>query len=409
MASELISYPQTARTCPFSPPDAYSAKELDEPVARVSLWNGSTPWLVTRNADVRRIMRDPRFSKDSKHPGIPSMSAADAAVGSGRNQTFVRMDDPEHARIRGMVQADFKSSKVAELRPAVEEIVHATLRSMTTGKQHADLVDEYALPIPTTVICSILGVPYQDHELFHQLTAAVVGKHADSSEYTAAGVVAAHRELEEYLNELMSQKSGGYQDDLLSRLVDRESAGDLTRDEAVGTAKILLLAGHETTANTMGLSAVLLLEHPDQLDILRQDPSRWPTAIEELLRFTPIIQRGEERVATEDVEVGDVTIRAGEGVICLLSTANRDASIFELPEVLDVQRDARRHLSFGFGMHQCLGQFLAKLELEVALRVLFETLPSLRLTTSLEELKFVDAHAYGLDSVPVEWDEVFSR
>jgi cytochrome P450 len=267
---------------------------------------------------------------------------------------------------------------------------------MTARGTSADLVADFALPVPSLVICLLLGVPYEDHEMFQAQSRILLDNRS-----TQAEAEGAQRALTGYLTDLAAHRRRHPADDMLSRLAART---DLSLAETAATGLLLLVAGHETTANMTALSTLALLRRPAQADRLRTDPGLVRGAVEELLRYLTIVQSGLPRVATEDVELGGTLVRAGQGVIALLSTANRDEELFGAADELDVTRDARRHLAFGFGVHQCLGQPLARAELQIALETLLRRLPGLRVTVPEEELVFRgESVVYGLDSLPVAW------
>ncbi|GAB7187017.1 cytochrome P450 [Kitasatospora sp. Ki12] len=390
-----FTHPAARGACPFAPPPVYRQAQQDEPISRVSLWDGAPSWLVTRHEDVKAVLSDPRFSSDSARPGFPFISAGARQLSAGR-PTFIRMDDPEHARLRRMLTGEFMIKKVEALRPEIQRIADDLLDRMTTGRTGADLVREFALPLPSLVICLLLGVPYRDHDFFQECSRVLL--HRDS---TAEEVAAAQQRLGDYLYALTDSKRAEPDDGILSRLVAR---GELDTAEIGVMARLLLVAGHETTANMTAMSVLALLRNPDQLDHLRRHPESVTGAVEELLRYLTIVHSGLTRVATEDVELGGVRIRAGEGVICMINTANRDAAEFPDGDELDVTRDARRHLAFGFGVHQCLGQPLARLELQIALDTVLRRLPGLRLAVPFEEVRFRNEMlVYGVHELPIAW------
>ncbi|WP_042387309.1 cytochrome P450 [Streptacidiphilus melanogenes] len=391
---DAITFPAPRGGCPFAPPPAYQ-EALERPVSRISLWDGSHAWLVTRHEDVRAVMGDRRFSADARNAGFPFLSEGRREL-AAESPSFIRMDDPEHARYRRMLTGDFIIKRVETLRPEVQRIVDDFLDRMTSHHPPADLVAEFALPVPSLVICMLLGVPYQDHDFFQERSRILLRNHS-----TAEQVRRARDELSAYLEELAERKAQDPDDRIISRLLAR---GDLTRSEVAAMSLLLLVAGHETTANMTALSTLALLRDPVQLARLRKDPTLIKGAVEELLRFLSIVQGGTVRVAVETAEIGGTTIAAGEGVICMLSTANRDGSVFASPDELDVGRDARRHVAFGFGVHQCLGQPLARLELQIALETLIRRLPGLRLAVPAEQIRYrTDAAVYGVEELPVAW------
>ncbi|WP_393088400.1 cytochrome P450 [Streptomyces sp. LN704] len=396
----LVNLPGSYGTCPFDPPPAYTAAAQDAAVTRAVLPDGTACWLVTGHEEVRAVLADPRFSADARTPGFPFLSAGQRELATAK-PSFIRMDDPEHARLRRMVTKDFLVKRIEELRPGIQDIVDRAVDRMTDGRTSADLVADFALPIPSLAICLMLGVPYEDHDLFQSLSRTLLDNRTTSQRAEQA-----HAQLMDYLAELAEHKRRHPADDILSRLVARD---DLTPQETASLGFLLLVTGHESTANMAAISVLALLRDPAQTALLRDDPELVRGAVEELLRHLTIIHLGLGRAARRSVEVGGVTIPAGDGVICMLSTANRDPSLFATeggtrPSELDVTRDARRHVAFGHGIHQCLGQTLARVELQIILATLLRRLPGLRLATSPDQLVYhQDAIVYGLRALPVTW------
>ncbi|AXG82119.1 cytochrome P450 [Streptomyces paludis] len=390
-----LTAPAPRGGCPFAPPPAYERAREETPVTRVTLWDGSSCWLVTRYEDVRSVLGDARFSARADRPGFPFLSEGRKQTSVGRT-SFIRMDDPGHARLRRMLTADFMVRKIEAMRPEVQRLADELLDRMTAGRDSADLVAEFALPLPSLVICRLLGVPYADHDFFQGRSNTLINEASTPDEMrTAAG------ELTAYLTRLAHEKSGSPDDGLISRLLER---GELDCDDVAAMGVLLLIAGHETTANMTALSVLALLREPAQLERLRADPGLIDGAVEELLRYLSIVHKGLPRVAVEDVTVGGVTVPAGEGVLCLLNTANRDEDVFASGGGLDVTRNARRHVAFGFGVHQCLGQPLARLELRIALETLLRRLPEMRLTVPITDIRFrTDMSVYGVHALPVAW------
>jgi cytochrome P450 len=387
--------------CPFDPPSELSTMQAEHPVARVRLWDDSAPWLIARHADQRALLADPRVSADSQQPGYPFTSASLRA----RRQnsiSFSTMDDPEHARLRRMVIPAFTVKRMNMLRPAVQRIVDDLIDHLLAGPKPVDLVGELALPVPSLVICELLGVPYDDHDFFQRNSRIQVRPGAAADE-----VVAAQDELVQYLDRLIGVKLADPADDLLSVLaVQRVRTGELTRYELARMGVLLLVAGHETTANMIALGTLALLEHPGQLAALRDvdDPELVRDAVEELLRYLTIAHLGRRRVALADIEISGQRIRAGEGIILPNDVGNRDPDVFADPGRLDVRRDARRHLAFGSGVHQCLGQPLARMELQVVYGTLYRRIPSLRLARPAADIPFKhDAAVYGVYELLVTW------
>lgn len=398
----LPEYPQPrAQGCPFDPSPDVRALQTRSPVTRVRLWDGSTPWLITRHADMRAVLADPRVSADSTRDGYPTQSAAVSAR-RAEARTFIAMDDPDHARLRRMVTAPFTVRRIETMRPAVQRVVDQLLDELVAGPKPADLVQQFALPVPSLVICDLLGVPYADHGFFQENSRLLVKR-----DVLPQDALAAQRNLVDYMDDLIGRKLTEPGDDLLSDLAThRVTTGQLSRRDAATLGMLLLVAGHETTANMIALGTVALLEHPGQLAALRDtdDPKLVAGAVEEMLRYLTITHSGRRRVAVADLEVGGQTIRAGEGIVLAGEVGNRDPEVFADPDRLDIHRDARRHVAFGFGVHQCLGQPLARVELQVAYGSLFRRLPALRLATGLDRIPFKnDGQVYGVYQLPVTW------
>jgi cytochrome P450 len=366
----------------------------------VRLWNGSTPWLVTRYDDVRAVLRDSRISADSDRPGYPHQSAASAARRK-RAKSFITMDGAEHAAQRRLLTGDFLVKKMEALRPSIQRIVDDLVDELLAGPKPVDLVTAFALPVPSLVICELLGVPYEDRDLFHDITKVMVSRTA-----TPAEAVKATEELLAYLGGLVEKKASAPGDDVLSKLaVSQYATGKMTAEDVASMGQLLLVAGHETTANMIALGTVALLENPAQLELVRSgDADLLCRAVEELLRYLNITHTGRRRVATEDIEIGGEVIHAGEGVIAAGDVANRDGAVFAEPDRLDVTREARHHVAFGYGVHQCLGQTLARVELQVVYGTLYRRIPGLRLAVPVEELAFKDDMlVYGVHCLPVTW------
>ncbi|MEV7426380.1 MULTISPECIES: cytochrome P450 [unclassified Streptomyces] len=399
LGSALPEFPMArAAKCPFDPPPELRDKQREGPLGKVRLWDGTTPWVVTRHADQRTLLGDPRVSADLHRPGYPS--SVPIAPGSG-SVSFILMDDPEHGRLRRMVTAPFAFKRVEAMRPAVQKITDDLIDAMLAGPQQVDLVQAFALPLPSLVICELLGVPYGDHDFFQENSKVLINR-----EVTPEERLAASRRLAAYLEDLVGQKIAHPADDLLSGLVGRVEAGELTRNDVAQMGVLLLIAGHETTANMIALGTLALLENPDQLALLRDsdDPKLVASAVDELLRYLNITHSGRRRVALEDIEIAGEVIRAGEGIIVPNDIGNRDPDVFPDPDRLDIRRDARRHVAFGFGVHQCLGQTLARMELQVAYSTLYRRVPGLRLAGELADIPFKhDGSVYGVYELPVAW------
>ncbi|MEU0878702.1 cytochrome P450 [Lentzea sp. NPDC005914] len=397
---ELPTFPMERGKCPFDPPPQYGELRETEPVSQATLRNGSTAWLVTSHEHVRQILADPRVSSDRQLPGCPRLIPVPPAMMNPSMRPLVAMDPPEHTEHRRMVTAEFTVKRIQGMRPRIQEIVDEHIDKMLAGGGTADLVAALARPVPSLVICELLGVPYELHHDFHRISEVIV--HGDS---TPPMIGAAIMELRKFLGELIAVKEQDPGEDLLSRLVVRyQETGEYDRERVISTAQILLNAGHETTTSMIGLGTLALLEHPEQLAALQNDPSLIPGAVDELLRYLSIADMATFRTATEDIEIGGKVIPAGEGLIALGAAANRDSSVFPDADTLDVHRNPRQHVAFGYGIHQCLGQNLGRLELEIVFTTLLSKIPGLKLAAPVESLKFrSDGLLYGIYSLPVSW------
>ncbi|MFV2118598.1 cytochrome P450 [Streptomyces sp. Act-28] len=394
---EPLAFPQD-RSCPYHPPAAYDPLREDRPLSRATLYDGRRVWLVTGHAVARELLADQRLSTDSTDPAFPIPTERATAVRARRRAALLGEDDPVHNAQRRLLIPSFTLKRIAGMRPGIERIVHGLLDRMVEQGPPAELVSAFALPVPSMVICELLGVPYEDHEFFEeQSRRALRGPRPQDT-------VEAVNRLEAYLGDLVDAKRSAPGDGLLDQLaVEQYATGRMDRRELTDLAMVLLVAGHETTANMLSLGTFTLLRHPERLAELRADPSLLPTAVEELLRFLSIAD-GLLRFAREDVEVAGTVIRAGEGVVFSASLINRDASVYADPDALDWRRSARHHLAFGFGIHQCLGQNLARAEMEIAFEALLTRLPGLRLAVPAEEIPFKPGDTLqGMVELPVAW------
>ncbi|MFC5213669.1 cytochrome P450 [Streptomyces coerulescens] len=393
-----VAFPQN-RTCPYHPPTAYGPLRDTRPLARITLYDGRPVWLVTGHALARTLLADPRLSSDRTRPGFPAPTERFAGV-RDRRSALLGVDDPEHRIQRRMMIPSFTLRRAAELRPQIQRVVDERLDAMVDRGAPAELVNAFALPVPSMVICALLGVPYADHDFFEGESRRLLRG------ATSAEVMDARDRLEAYFAELIDRKQKDPEPGagVLDELVHQQLRdGSLDREEVIALATILLVAGHETTANMISLGTFTLLQHPEQLAELRADPGLLPAAVEELMRMLSIAD-GMLRVAAEDIETGGETIRAGDGVVFSTSVINRDESVYPDPDTIDWHRPTRHHVAFGFGIHQCLGQNLARAEMEIALRTLFERLPTLRLAVPAEEIPFKPGDTIqGMLELPVTW------
>ncbi|MEV0353337.1 cytochrome P450 [Nonomuraea sp. NPDC050680] len=390
------------RGCPFAPPAAYERLREQAPISKIRMTSGGEAWWVSGHEQARAILADPRFSSDKRKDGWPLFTLDAATLRQLRSQPplMLGMDGAEHSAARRSVIGEFTVKRLAALRPRIQDIVDHFIDDLLAADQHpVDLVRALSLPVPSLVICELLGVPYADHDFFQSRTTMMVRRTSLEERRRAFA------ELRAYIDDLVTRKESEPGDDLFGRQIARQRQ-EGTGDHAglVSLAFLLLTAGHETTANMISLGVVGLLTHPEQLALITADPDKTPMAVEELLRYFTIADGVTSRLATEDVEIGGVSIKAGEGVIVSMLSANWDPAVFRDPAELDVERGARHHVAFGFGPHQCLGQNLARMELQIVFDTLFRRIPTLRLAIPVEDLPFkADAVIYGADELPVTW------
>jgi cytochrome P450 len=385
---------------PFDPPRQITLLRDARPVSPLLFPDGHEGWLVTGYDAVRQVMADTRFSSRQdigvlhvpyETPGMPAATEPSPQVPG----LFISMDPPDHTRLRRMLTGAFTVRRMAALEEHIGEIVERQLDELARLTPPVDLVREFALPVPSLVICELLGVPYADRETFQTNSATFLEK-----DVALDDKMAAYGALTAYLAELVTGKRAEPGDDLLSDLARHD---DLTVEELTGIAFLLLLAGHETTANMLALGTFALLEHPGQLAELRADPELLPGAVEELMRYLSITDTF-YRYATDDIEIGGETIPEGSTVVVSLLAANRDPLRFADPDTLDIHRRARGHLSFGHGVHQCLGQQLARIEMRAGFGGLLRRFPTLALAVPAGDVRLKsDMNIYGVHELPVTW------
>ncbi|MEU6945168.1 cytochrome P450 [Streptomyces sp. NPDC046316] len=396
--TEPVTIPtQRAAGCPFDPPVGLAELREASPLTRMTYPDGHVGWLATGHSTVRAIMGDPRFSSRYEllhypFPGGPEGPLPPAPVGD-----MTGMDAPRHTRFRRLLTGKFTVRRMRLLSDRVAEITAEHLDAMERSGPGTDLVEAFARPLPALMICELLGVPYADRERFQNHAHTLM-----SMDVTPEEQYAAFTGLQEYMAELVAAKRAEPSDDLLG---DLAQDSDLTDEELVGVGGFLLAAGLDTTANMIAHGTFALLTNPAQADALRKDPDLAPQAVEELMRYLTVAHTG-VKSALEDVEVEGRLIRAGESVTLSLEAANRDPERFPDPDRLDVHRKATGHLGFGHGIHQCLGQQLARVEMTVALPALLRRFPTLRLDVPAEEVPLrTNMNIYGVHRLPVTWEE----
>jgi cytochrome P450 len=389
----VIPAPRAAR-CPLAPPAEFATWRDSEGLQRAS-WQGKEVWMISRYEDIKAALVDPRLSANTM------MYVIDAGADQNVPLIFPRLDDPEHNRIRRMMTRDFTFRRAESMRPQIQELVDGFLDDMIAAGPPADLVSAFALPVPSTVISLLLGVPYEDHEFFQNGSNSAL-----DSRRSEADRMQTQLEMFAYMTELVDRKAREPGDDLLSKLVtDYVATGQLNRETAAATAMIMLAAGHETTANMLALGMIALLDHPDEYARLGgDDPVAVSNIVEELMRYLTIVHSLIDRVATEDLTIGGQLIRAGETVLMNLPAGNFDPIFIERPDDFDPGRTPKGHLGFGFGVHQCLGANLARVEMHVAFATLARRLPGLALAVPADQLIFQNnKEIYGVTELPVTW------
>jgi cytochrome P450 len=364
---------------------------------------GQRAWLITRYEDVRRALADPRLSKDWRKLRTPGF-VPDPSVGFLMAH-MLNADPPDHTRLRRLVQKAFTPGRVAGLRPRIEAITASLLDAMDAAREAdpagdgvIDLITEFAFPLPMTVICELLGIPDGDREEFKTWSQVILSSTATFEEYRAAGGA-----MYAYFTRLLADKRAAPADDLLSALITARDSGDsLDEPELLAMIFLLLVAGHETTVNLIATGTLALLTHPAEFARLRSDPSLLPGAVEELLRYANPLNHATDRYAPEPLEVGGVLIPAGEPVLVVTSSANRDPARFPDPDRLDLGRDASGHVAFGHGIHYCVGAPLARLEGEIAFGALLSRFPGLSLAVDPATLRWRPSSLiHGLETLPV--------
>jgi cytochrome P450 len=388
------------RESPFDPPSLYARARANRPIFGVRLWNGEPAWLVTRQEHIREILADDaRFSGRMGRPGFPTVTEARVTV--DRNErAFVGMDNPDHDSYRRMFTREFSVRRMLALEPKISAIAESLIDAMQAAGPPADLVSALAVKFPSLVMSELFGSPYEDHEFIIECALA---RHGLTQTPEQAQVKA--RELAAYVRRLIDEKEARPGDDMVSRIIDEHvKPGHLSRDDFAEIGAMILRAGHDTTTNMIGMGTLLLLRDDALRERLATDPSLVRGAVEELLRFVSPVQFSPRRVALQDVEIGGVAVRRGDGLFLLLASANRDEGVFDDPDTIDPARDNSRHLTFGYGIHQCLGQTLARIELQVMFAAILRRLPALRLAVPLDQIRFKDdMQIYGVHNLPVTW------
>ena len=400
MRVDLASPAFKANPYPF-----YARLRAEAPICRITLPRNQPAWLITRYDDVLASLKDDRFAKDRQNALTPEQAGKEPwtpAFFKPLTRNMLDLDAPDHTRLRALVHKAFTPRLIERSRNRIQEITDELLDAVR-NRAGMDVIQDYALPLPTTIIAEMLGVPAEDRHKFHRWSAGIVSSNPSGLRMMKAipNVIA----FMKYIRRLVKTRRASPRDDLVSALVQAEEAGDsLSEDELLAMVFLLLIAGHETTVNLIGNGTLALLEHPGEMQRLRTDPALIKPAVEELLRYGSPLETATERFAREDITLAGVTIPRGEMVYAVIASANRDERKFVNPDSLDITREPNKHLSFGFGIHFCLGAPLARLEGQIAIQTLLRRLPDLRLAVPPETLRWRRGRVLrGLHALPVSF------
>ncbi|GFZ85511.1 cytochrome P450 [Nesterenkonia alkaliphila] len=374
------------REHPLHPPRDYYSMAQEGPIARAELADGRQVWLVTRYAEARQVLEDTRFSSDATRPGFPVRRSPSA---------LIRNDPPQHTHLRKFLANEFRGRAVADLEPEIAEIVR-DLGGKMAQSEEVEFMSAFALPLPSTVICRLLAVPDGDHIALQEMGARTLSATASDAE-----VDAAVEELGDYMRGIVARELAQPSDSMVGRLARSSKEYGISGETLADLCRLLLVAGHVTTVNAIGIGLYSLLRQRQQWQLLSAEPSRVGRAVDELLRFLTVAQTL-SRVATQDLEIAGVRIKEGDGVMVLLTVANRDERVFDRPNVLDISRPRGSHLAFGYGPHLCLGAALARLEMKEAFRYLSQEFPDVSLAADGDELNYrTNVLIYGVHELPL--------
>jgi cytochrome P450 PksS len=387
----------------------YAELRAETPVYKVALLQGESAWLVTRYNDVSMVLKDERFIKNDSNVLTPEQMAArpwfrKLKLFKTLQHNMLNQDPPVHTRLRALVNKAFTPPLIGQMRERIQAITNQLLDNVQ-HRARMDLVRDFALPLPATVIAEMLGVPVEDRHKFHRWSNAMM---TISSTWQLLKAIPQVMAFIRYNRKNIQIRRGAPRGDLVSALTRAEEAGDtLSEDEVVAMVGLLLVAGHETTVNLIGNGMLALLEHPDQMEKLRNDPALIKSAVEEFLRYSSPVEMATERFAREDVTIAGVTIRRGDMVFAVIASANRDERQFPNPDTLDIAREPNKHLAFGLGNHFCLGAPLARLEGEIAINTLIRRFSDLRIEVPTSSLRWRSGLLLrGLESFPVSFGNI---
>lgn len=394
--STTVSRFPVQRGCPFAAPAEYGEWRQDEPVKKVQLRNGSPAWVLTRHADLKQVLASTDFST---RPSTAKLRGG-VVVARGEDTNLLYMDQPMHSNFRKMLVREFSAKRVNELRPDIEAIVDQRIDAMIETGGPLDLIQHFCLPVPSMTTCQLMGVPWENHEAFEHWSATLTQIGGDPE--TFATTLA---EYNDYMDGVVRDKTKNPGSDILSRLVTtRVRDGEMTHEQVVGFAMLLLIAGHETTATQLGMGFVIAMIHPEVRTVVGTEEQHWGRVVEEMLRMSSISDVIPIRTALTDVTIAGQHIAAGDVIVSTLAGANFDPNVFEDPETFDPSRDNRNHVAFASGLHSCLGQSLARAELVIAFSRLFKRLPDIRLAVPIDTIRYNhDQFTFGPSELPVVW------
>ncbi|MFE5540188.1 cytochrome P450 [Streptomyces sp. NPDC056492] len=402
--TKVRAFPLARTGCPMQPAPEYAELRETEPVSRVKLtFNGREAWLLTRYEDMQQMLRDSRFESDIADPGYPLQFGFPLELLEQGivQRTIFHMDAPVHTKHRMMLMPEMTAKKVEAMRPGTQELVDEMIDAMIARGGPLDIISALTMPLPSRAMVELLDIPDGHTELFHRWINLLVAQGSPEDH------AAANTEVEILLHRLIAERTAQPGDDMISSLIlrNKERGGELVDGEISALVRTMIAGGHESTVNGMTVGLLVLLSHPEQAALLRENPKLAGQAVDELMRFSSVSDHGTVRVAKEDVEIGGQLIRKGEGVICSLSAANHDPRVFADPNTLDITRkEAAQNIAFGYGHHRCAGQVLVRMQMEVLFTTLLRRLPGLRLAKPVEELPFKEkALIDGLHELPVTW------
>ncbi len=402
----------TNATFKANPFPFYAQLRVEAPVfpVTVPMPTKQRAWLITRYNDVLEVLKDARFAKNprnamspeqlKKMPWMPPMVKP-------LEQNMLDLDSPDHTRLRALVHKAFTPRLIEQMRDQIQVLTNELLDA-AEPKGGMDLIADFALPLPLTIIGRILGVPAEDNHKFHRWTKTLLSAGTNMNYFV---IIPTIMRFMGYLKKLIKERRTHPKDDLVTALVQAKDGRDqLSGDEVLAMIFLLLVAGHETTVNLIGSGSLALLEHPDQLEKLRSEPAIIRPAIEELLRFVCPVEMATERYAREDITIAGTTIPRGELVLAVIGSANRDANYFDNPDSLDITRENNKHLAFGLGVHYCLGAPLARLEGQIAISTLVQRMPNLRLSIAPDQIRWRGGIILrGLEALPVSFENKYPR